>query len=77
LICSFLYLLPFQYVDPNFFVLPLAAEMIAIAIATPSYLITTDLLLAVFALPKSILIIIKSRIFANKTVAQEFKVTPK
>jgi hypothetical protein len=51
--------------------------MIAIAIATPSYLITTDLLLAVFALPKSVLIIIKSRIFANKTVAQEFKVTPK
>lgn len=77
LLCSFLYLLPFQYVDPNFFVLPLATEMVAIAIATPAYLITTDLLLAVFALPKSILIIIKSRIFANKTVAQEFKVTPK
>jgi hypothetical protein len=51
--------------------------MIAIAIATPSYLINTDLLLAVLAMPKSILIIIKSRIFANKTLAQEFKVTPK
>lgn len=77
LIWSFLYLVPFQFIDPNFFVFPLALELIAIALATPSYLITTDLLLAVLALPISLPIIIKSRIFARKTVAQDFKVTPK
>tara|TARA_B100000497_G_scaffold127766_1_gene170815 strand:- start:2234 stop:3343 length:1110 start_codon:yes stop_codon:yes gene_type:complete len=74
---SFLYFLPNQELDAYYYLLPFALEIIAISIATPSYLISTDLFLAFLALPKSIIIIIKSRIIAKRTVGKDFKVTPK